>query len=79
LEGPRGLQVGPTSEAGGGWVSSSWVGIDGYSQDDVLQAGVDQQVDSNGSASYTAWFEWFAPKVDGSPDYVDSVNIPNFW
>jgi peptidase A4-like protein len=52
----------------GGWNSASWVGIDGantsdgkYSSNDVLQAGVEQRVDSNGNASYTAWFEWFAP------------------
>ena len=62
----------------GGWDSSSWVGIDGSGTDDVLQAGVQQYVGGNGVPSYTAWFEWFAPKQDGSPDYVDQVNIPNF-
>jgi hypothetical protein len=54
--------------AEGGWNSASWVGIDGanttdgkYSSNDVLQAGVEQRVDGSGNASYTAWFEWFAP------------------
>ncbi len=48
--------------AEGGWNSSSWVGIDGaYGSNDVLQAGVQHQVDANGNASYVAWFEWFAP------------------
>jgi len=46
----------------GGWNSSSWVGIDGaYGSNDVLQAGIQQRVDSQGNASYVAWFEWFAP------------------
>jgi len=54
----------PTEGQGteGGWNSSSWVGIDGaYGSNDVLQAGVQQRVDSRGNASYVAWFEWFAP------------------
>jgi hypothetical protein len=60
----------PTEAQGteGGWNSASWVGIDGantndgkFSSNDVLQAGVEQRVDARGNASYTAWFEWFAP------------------
>jgi hypothetical protein len=43
----------------GGWDSSSWVGLDGSGSNDVLQAGVEQAVDSNGRASYVAWYEWF--------------------
>jgi hypothetical protein len=63
----------------GGWNSSSWVGIDGtYGSDDVLQAGVQQQVDANGNAHYVAWFEWFAPKESDSPPYIFQTNIPNF-
>ena len=52
----------PTEAQGteGGWNSSSWIGIDGaYGSDDVLQAGVQQRVDSSGNASYVAWYEWY--------------------
>lgn len=48
-----------TAGVGGGWDSSTWIGIDGdFSSDDVLQAGTSQNVDSHGNASYYAWFEW---------------------
>src|SRR5262249_35417012 len=61
-----------------GWDSSSWVGIDGtYGSNDVLQAGVEQSVDADGSTTYVAWFEWYAPEVDGSPDYIHQTNIDN--
>ena len=61
-----------------GWDSSSWVGIDGADgSSDVLQAGVRQRVDSDGNASYSTWYEWFAPHVSGSPDYVDPITIDN--
>jgi hypothetical protein len=44
--------------------ASAWVGIDGdtYSSA-ILQTGVDFNVDSSGSVSYDAWYEWF-------PDYA---------
>jgi hypothetical protein len=64
----------------GAWNSSSWVGIDGNvesNSNDVLQAGVQQKVSANGHASYTPWYEWFAPKVNGSPDYIHQTNIDN--
>lgn len=65
--------------ATGGWTSSSWVGLDGaYTSNDVLQAGVQQQVDENGVPSYVAWFEWFAPQQAGSPPYIWQTNINNF-
>ena len=54
----------PSSPPGtsGGWDSSSWVGIDGtYGSNDVLQAGVQQQVSNSGDTSYVAWFEWYVP------------------
>jgi hypothetical protein len=62
----------------GDWNSSSWVGIDGtYGSNDVLQAGIQQEVSANGDASYTPWYEWFAPKVNGSPNYIYQTNIDN--
>ena len=70
----------PETPAGtdGGWDSSSWVGIDGtYGSNDVLQAGVQQSVAGDGSTTYVAWYEWFAPKVDGSPGYIFQTNIDN--
>ncbi|WP_170133294.1 G1 family glutamic endopeptidase, partial [Arthrobacter livingstonensis] len=63
----------------GGWNSSSWVGLDGtYGSNDVLQAGVQQRVDSGDNASYVAWYEWFAPQQPTSPGYIFQTNIPNF-
>lgn len=47
------------------------VGIDGkYGSNDVLQAGIQQQVTSNGDPSYVAWYEWFAPQQSNSPPYM---------
>jgi Peptidase A4 family len=58
--------------------SSSWVGIDGaditVTSNDVLQAGVQQYVDTKGNAHYVAWYEWYGP-VGPPPAYVDQVNI----
>jgi Peptidase A4 family len=63
----------------GGWNSSSWVGIDGfYGSNDVLQAGIQQRVDSTGQTSYVAWYEWFAPAQSNSPQYIWQTNIPKF-
>ncbi len=62
----------------GGWNSSSWVGLDGYFfTNDVLQAGVEQRVDSSGHATYVMWYEWFAPETPTSPSYIWQTNIPN--
>ena len=51
----------PTEAAGpdGGWNSSSWVGLDGQGSDDVLQAGVEHDVDARGNTDYFAWYEWY--------------------
>ncbi len=41
--------------------SSSWVGIDGWNSNDVLQAGTESDAYCNGgvqSTNYDAWFEW---------------------
>jgi hypothetical protein len=44
----------------GGWNSSSWIGLDGtFGSNDVLQAGIEQRVAANGTASYVAWYEWW--------------------
>ena len=65
----------------GGWNSSSWVGIDGFNglvvSNDVLQAGIEQRVNAQGAASYSAWYEWFAPAKPNSPPYIWEVGIPN--
>jgi hypothetical protein len=62
-----------------GWDSASWIGLDGYvNTNDVLQAGIQQHVNSNGSTFYVAWYEWYAPVVPGSPGYVHQTNITNF-
>jgi hypothetical protein len=37
-------------------VSSSWIGIDGFSNQDLIQAGTEQDI-SGGVASYYAWYE----------------------
>ena len=54
--------IGPNSK----WWSSSWVGLDGAAglipgnhTTDVLQAGIEQAVAPDGTASYFAWYEWF--------------------
>jgi hypothetical protein len=61
------------------WESLSWVGLDGSSgSDDVLQVGVAQNVDSDGNPSASAWYEWFAPELPGSPDYIWETTIDNF-
>jgi hypothetical protein len=65
----------------GGWNSSSWVGIDGWGTNDVLQAGIQQKVDASGKTSYVAWYEWFVPVPPADPTlypYVYQTNIPNF-
>ena len=71
----------------GTWAySSAWVGIDGFTSSDVLQAGI--EVDAlcrNGSttAFYSAWYEWF-PDVETrirnlqiSPGNVIGVEVWN--
>jgi hypothetical protein len=47
----------------GGWdYESSWVGIDGYGSNDVLQAGTESDAYCNAgtkSTYYAAWYEWY--------------------
>jgi hypothetical protein len=63
----------------GGWNSSSWVGLDGKISisNDVLQAGVEQSVDSVGTATYTPWYEWYAPSPPADSASVAQQNITN--
>lgn len=52
--------------------STSWIGIDGGNDGgskEVLQIGTRQSVDSNGSPTYVAWYEWFAISGQGSSIY----------
>jgi Peptidase A4 family len=72
----------PPSTSGSGsnaYESSSWVGLDGYLvSNDVLQAGVEQYVDGNGHAHYTAWYEWYVDidaKENIGPGYINEVPI----
>jgi peptidase A4-like protein len=58
---PRALQ--PPGTCTGGWLSgSAWDGIDGWSSQDVLQAGVEFDAfcqGNNVSGNYYAWYEWY--------------------
>jgi hypothetical protein len=65
----------------GGWISSSWVGIDGDGSNDVLQAGVRQDVSGSGDASYFPWFEWFLEKPKNLPPGtpIDPQGYPLAW
>jgi len=62
----------------GGPNSSSWIGLDGFSSDDVLQAGIEQRAAADGEAHYVAWFEWFAPPETNSPLYICQTDVTNF-
>ena len=47
----------------GGWdYEASWIGIDGYNSNDVLQAGTESDAYCSGSTKssyYSAWYEWY--------------------
>lgn len=72
----------PSYDSGVGiaYDSSSWVGIDGFDfsvvSNDVLQAGVEQYVDTSGKAHYVAWYEWYTAG-DTTPSYVYQTNFAN--
>jgi hypothetical protein len=64
--------------------SASWVGIDGAppgfppgKTNDVLQAGVEQYVDTTGKAYYVPFYEWYVPGGP-PPKYVNQANITTF-
>ncbi len=74
----------PTWPAGidGGWISSSWIGLGGYTEpksaSPLLQAGVTHDVDPSGIPNYYAWFAFdFAEnKIDDFAIHAgDEVNF----
>jgi hypothetical protein len=57
---------------------SPWVGIDGYGDGTVIQAGVAALATSSGTASYAAWWETYpanSPQNEFEPSPGDSVNV----
>jgi hypothetical protein len=56
---------------------SWWVGFDGLTSGDVLQAGV---LNTNCTAKYVVWYEWFEAGCTGSsktlPCYQTNVSVP---
>lgn len=46
----------PTVSGSGSHFSSQWVGVDGFSNSDLIQTGTEADV-QNGTASYDAWWE----------------------
>ncbi len=82
----------PTTRAGpdGLWQSASWVGLNGgggllgggflpgTSSTDVLQAGIAQNVGSDGTPAYYPWYEWVVPNyqaVEAQFPYVLPIPI----
>jgi hypothetical protein len=62
-----------------GWNSATWVGLDGWDSNDVLQAGSGQVFYPQGRAPvYYCWYEWYAPAEAGSPPYIYDTGIQNF-
>ncbi|KAE9373409.1 concanavalin A-like lectin/glucanase [Stipitochalara longipes BDJ] len=42
-----------------------WIGLDGCTYPTILQAGIDFNAHSDGSTSYSAWYEWYpAANID---------------
>jgi Peptidase A4 family len=64
----------PSGSAGS---SASWIGLDGFRTHEVLQAGVEQAVDQNGDATYSAWFSWLV-QIPGEPPVSEGMTILNF-
>ncbi len=62
----------------GGWDSSSWIGIDGWWNDDVVQIGIEQSVSAKGVAAYIPWVEWWVKDGDAKKfPYINQTNIKN--
>jgi hypothetical protein len=64
---------GGTSDDGNNYYSAAWVGMDGWTSDDVLQGGTSQDVTCDSDQFYPstyAWYEWY-------PTYpVEITNFP---
>jgi hypothetical protein len=63
-----------------GWWLSSWVGLDGYlyaqgSSNDLLQIGIQQNIDTNGHQTTTAFYEWWQVNLSG-PGKTPPANYP---
>jgi hypothetical protein len=73
----------PTEAQGqdGGWDSSSWGGIDGWTSGDLLQAGVQQHLPGPGATpQYVVWYQWWiAPPTNPPPGPVDQNGYPLAW
>jgi hypothetical protein len=73
----------PTEAQGseGGWDSSSWAGIDGWTSNDLLQAGVQQYLSGPGAKpQYIAWYQWWiAPPTNPPAGPLDANGYPEAW
>ena len=57
------------SATDGEYAASVWVGIDGNTYSTaILQTGIDLVVDTSGTASFSAWYEWY-------PDYAYDFDL----
>jgi hypothetical protein len=56
------VTAGATTGAATGWFSSAWIGIDGFSDTNLIQTGTEQDY-YGGSAHYSAWWE-ILPKAE---------------
>jgi hypothetical protein len=74
----------PSASSEGGQPASAaiWIGIDGQTyQSAILQAGIYISINSDGSQSYYAWYEWYPnPSIQFTPDRFsvtsgDAINI----
>ena len=73
----------PTEAQGqrGGWDSSSGAGIDGWTSNDLLQAGVQQYIPGPGAKpQYVAWYQWWiAPPTNPPPSPLDPSGYAEAW
>jgi len=58
----------PTINQGDHSEAAFWVGIDGFNESNLCQAGVDLNVGTDGGVSYQAWYEWLPENII----YIDS-------
>jgi hypothetical protein len=60
---------------------SYWIGIDGINQDRVIQAGFDAVKESDGTVTYTAFYEWYPNNAIfvSSSDFTASVGDREYY